>query len=130
LASKVKGARSSGGALLRRLPFAPKGNQGRPSGQLDLPFRSLDSPAFLGDVEAEHQRGTRVHASKASWDESASKQAIIDFVGRVTQKGGSNYVGPAERIAVSDNDGTLVRQPVQTPVNHWTWNVEGSIPLK
>ncbi|GEP06789.1 haloacid dehalogenase [Methylobacterium oxalidis] len=43
----------------------------------------------------------------ASWNESASKQAITDFVSRVTQTGGSNYVEPAERIAVFDNDGTL-----------------------
>ncbi|MER2265452.1 HAD family hydrolase [Methylobacterium oxalidis] len=46
-------------------------------------------------------------ASLASWNESASKQAITDFVSRVTQKGGSDYVEPAERIAVFDNDGTL-----------------------
>ena len=33
--------------------------------------------------------------------------AIVDFVERVTTEGGPDYVPPAERIAVYDNDGTL-----------------------
>lgn len=43
----------------------------------------------------------------ASWNEGASKRAITDFVGRITREGGPDYVDPAERIAVFDNDGTL-----------------------
>ena len=35
------------------------------------------------------------------------KQAIIDFVKRVTANGSPDFVPPAERIAVFDNDGTL-----------------------
>jgi phosphoglycolate phosphatase-like HAD superfamily hydrolase len=42
-----------------------------------------------------------------SWNESAAKHAIVDFVGRVTKEGGADFVPPAERIAVFDNDGTL-----------------------
>lgn len=42
-----------------------------------------------------------------SWNEGATKAAITDFVGRVTQVGGPDYIAPAERIAVFDNDGTL-----------------------
>ena len=42
-----------------------------------------------------------------SWNDSAPKQAIIEFVGRVTREGSSDYVKPAERIATFDNDGTL-----------------------
>src|SRR5262245_20230613 len=42
-----------------------------------------------------------------SWSEGASKKAILDFVGRVTKKEGKEYVAPAERVAVFDNDGTL-----------------------
>jgi phosphoglycolate phosphatase-like HAD superfamily hydrolase len=42
-----------------------------------------------------------------SWNESASKKAIIDFVTRVTRTGGPDFVPAAERIAVFDNDGTL-----------------------
>jgi phosphoglycolate phosphatase-like HAD superfamily hydrolase len=48
-----------------------------------------------------------------SWDETASKQAIVDFVRRVTTDGGPDYVAPAERVAVFDNDGTLwAEQPM------------------
>lgn len=42
-----------------------------------------------------------------SWNDSASKSEIIAFVERVTDKGSDDYVPPAERIAVFDNDGTL-----------------------
>ena len=42
-----------------------------------------------------------------SWNEGASKRAIVDFVRRVTLQGGPDFVPPAERIAVFDNDGTL-----------------------
>ena len=50
-----------------------------------------------------------------SWNEGAAKQAIIDFVTRVTQEGGADYVAPEERIATFDNDGTLwVEQPMYT----------------
>ena len=43
----------------------------------------------------------------ASWNDTATKQAIVDFVARVTEEGGADYVTPIERIAVFDNDGTL-----------------------
>jgi phosphoglycolate phosphatase-like HAD superfamily hydrolase len=43
----------------------------------------------------------------ASWRDGAAKQAIIGFVSKVTKKGGPDYVSPAQRIAVFDNDGTL-----------------------
>ena len=42
-----------------------------------------------------------------SWNAGAAKQAIVAFVDRVTAEGGTDYVPPAERIAVFDNDGTL-----------------------
>jgi phosphoglycolate phosphatase-like HAD superfamily hydrolase len=48
-----------------------------------------------------------------SWNESASKKAIVDFVGRVTREGGPDFVPAAERIATFDNDGTLwSEQPI------------------
>jgi phosphoserine phosphatase len=48
-----------------------------------------------------------------SWNEGRAKQAIVDFVKRVTVKGSAEYVPPAERIAVFDNDGTLwAEQPL------------------
>lgn len=49
----------------------------------------------------------------ASWNEGAAKTAITEFVSRTTQEGGADYVIPAERIAVFDNDGTLwSEQPI------------------
>jgi phosphoglycolate phosphatase-like HAD superfamily hydrolase len=48
-----------------------------------------------------------------SWNDGASKQAIVGFVDAVTRDGGPSYVPPAERIAVFDNDGTLwAEQPL------------------
>ena len=41
-----------------------------------------------------------------SWNDSATKQAIVEFVTRVTSPG-NDFVAPAERIATFDNDGTL-----------------------
>ena len=43
----------------------------------------------------------------ASWRDTSTRRAIVEFVERVSQEGGPHYVPPAERIAVFDNDGTL-----------------------
>lgn len=42
-----------------------------------------------------------------SWNDGATRQAIESFVERVTTPGSPDFVPPAERIAVFDNDGTL-----------------------
>jgi phosphoserine phosphatase len=42
-----------------------------------------------------------------SWHDTASRRAIVEFVERVTTEGGPDYVPPADRVAVFDNDGTL-----------------------
>lgn len=42
-----------------------------------------------------------------SWNEGVVKQGILEFVNAVTNQSGPDYVPPAERIAVFDNDGTL-----------------------
>ena len=50
-----------------------------------------------------------------NWRDGSVKQAVTTFVTSVTNPGGSDYVPPAERIAVFDNDGTLwVEQPMYT----------------
>src|SRR3954469_730014 len=47
-----------------------------------------------------------------SWNESASKKAILDFVARTTTPG-PDFVPVLERIATFDNDGTLwTEQPI------------------
>jgi phosphoglycolate phosphatase-like HAD superfamily hydrolase len=49
----------------------------------------------------------------ASWNEGATKKSIVEFVTKVTKKGSPDFVPPAERIAVFDNDGTLwAEQPI------------------
>ncbi|MDQ0316117.1 HAD family hydrolase [Amorphus orientalis] len=42
-----------------------------------------------------------------SWNDGATKTAIVEFVEAVTTAGGPDFVGAADRIAVFDNDGTL-----------------------
>ncbi len=42
-----------------------------------------------------------------SWNDGPAKTSILDFVARVTQEGGADFVPLPERIAVFDNDGTL-----------------------
>jgi phosphoglycolate phosphatase-like HAD superfamily hydrolase len=52
-----------------------------------------------------------------SWNDGAAKTAVLEFVAAVTEKGGRDYVEPAERIAVFDNDGTLwVEYPMYTQI--------------
>jgi hypothetical protein len=43
----------------------------------------------------------------AFWNDGATKKSILDFVARVTEAGGIDYVAPEQRIAAFDNDGTL-----------------------
>lgn len=43
----------------------------------------------------------------ASWEDTPTRQAILDFVGNVTDPASDGFVPPAERIATFDNDGTL-----------------------
>jgi hypothetical protein len=48
-----------------------------------------------------------------SWNDTAPKKAIVEFVAAVTDQEGADFVPPPERIAVFDNDGTLwAEQPL------------------
>lgn len=52
-----------------------------------------------------------------SWNDGAAKSDILDFVARTTREGGPDFVPPAARIAVFDNDGTLwCEYPLQVQV--------------
>jgi len=42
-----------------------------------------------------------------SWNDGPTKQAILEFVQKTTDKSSPDFVPPAERIATFDNDGTL-----------------------
>ena len=51
--------------------------------------------------------------SLPSWNDTASRKAIVAFVERVTKEGSADFVPVAERIAVFDNDGCLwAEQPM------------------
>jgi hypothetical protein len=48
-----------------------------------------------------------------SWNDTATKKAVVTFVERVTKQDSPDLVTPAERIATFDNDGTLwAEQPM------------------
>jgi phosphoserine phosphatase len=50
-----------------------------------------------------------------SWERRDARRTVVDFVERVTDPNGPDFVAPEERVAVFDNDGTLiVEQP--TPI--------------
>jgi phosphoglycolate phosphatase-like HAD superfamily hydrolase len=52
-----------------------------------------------------------------SWNDGAARAAILDFVARVTEEGGPDFVPAPERVAVVDNDGTLwCEKPTYTQV--------------
>ena len=42
-----------------------------------------------------------------SWADTAPKQAILDFVAKVSAPNGKDFVPEQDRLAVFDNDGTL-----------------------
>jgi phosphoglycolate phosphatase-like HAD superfamily hydrolase len=47
-----------------------------------------------------------------SWNDTPTKQAILDYVAAANDESSPDYVPPADRIAAFDNDGTLwVEQP-------------------
>jgi hypothetical protein len=48
-----------------------------------------------------------------SWNDTGTKRSLVEFVEAVTREDGPDFVAPAERIAVFDNDGTLwAEQPL------------------
>ena len=52
------------------------------------------------------------------WNDTPTRNAILDFVARVSDKNTTNYVPPEERVAVFDNDGTLwCEKPVQVQID-------------
>ena len=81
--------------------------------RLDLPRRALGALglAALAAPPALAQPGDPL----PSWRDGPRKRALLDFVAAVTTQGGPDFVPPAARVAVFDNDGTLwVEQPAYT----------------
>lgn len=64
-----------------------------------------------------------------SWNDTATKKAIVDFVTKVTTPGNPDYVPSAERIATFDNDGTLwCEQPMYVQVLFDTDRIRAMAP--
>ncbi|KRA84695.1 phosphoserine phosphatase [Altererythrobacter sp. Root672] len=52
-----------------------------------------------------------------SWNGGRAKATLLDFVARVTDQSGADFVPPADRVATFDNDGTLwCEYPMQVQV--------------
>jgi phosphoserine phosphatase len=52
------------------------------------------------------------------WNDTPTKQAILDFVAKVTDPNNTEFVPPEERVAVFDNDGTLwSEKPLQPQID-------------
>ena len=77
-------------------------------------------PKLLGAFAAVMFLALSFHANAqtpalASWNDGPAKQAIVSFVKEVTDKSGSKFVEPQDRIATFDQDGTLwVEHPLYT----------------
>ncbi len=69
---------------------------------LRIGIRCVVFAALLAAFTAAAQTG-----SLASWNDGPTKQAIVEFMQKVTDKSGPDFVPAAERIATFDNDGTL-----------------------
>jgi phosphoserine phosphatase len=63
--------------------------------------------AALGGFTALVQQADAQADPLPSWNDGVAKKSIVGFVTRVTQKCGRDFVPPADRKAVFDNDGTL-----------------------
>ena len=62
-------------------------------------------------------RFTNAQDPLPSWNDGATKKAIVDFVARATKDGGTDFVPVPERVATFDNDGTLwCEQPIYVQV--------------
>lgn len=69
--------------------------------------RPIARMAFLAVLSLASVAPRALAQDLASWNDGTARKAIVDFVTAVTTEGGADYVEPADRIAVFDNDGTL-----------------------
>jgi phosphoserine phosphatase len=78
--------------------------------------------------------GTSVQAQTdplPSWNDSAAKKAIVEFVQATTTQGSPQFVPPEERIATFDQDGTLwVEHPIYSQVMYILESVPALVKAK
>ena len=81
--------------------------------RLHVKYRSFLFSVAIIPILFAYSQAVQADDSLPSWNDVSSKKSIVEFVKKVTTKGGPDFVPPAERIAVFDNDGTLwSEQPV------------------
>jgi haloacid dehalogenase-like hydrolase len=106
----------------------PRKHSGRASGHIDAGTCLLTSVLLVallsvGSVGCERtpspnnapplQAPAGIADPLPSWNGGANKKSILEFVARVTDKGGRDFVPVEQRIATFDNDGTLwAEQPL------------------
>src|SRR5687768_15250282 len=56
---------------------------------------------------ARSKRAAMANDPLPSWNDGATKHAILDFVAEVTEEDSEHFVPVEDRIATFDNDGTL-----------------------
>jgi hypothetical protein len=69
--------------------------------------RSIHLTLILAGLTSGLTAIARAEETLASWNDGASKRAIVAFVSEATREGGPHYVAVPERIATFDEDGTL-----------------------
>jgi len=90
-------------------------NRIRRSLALGILFGALTISSLPGGVASAQARGPVASAELLpSWNDGPARSAILGYLARITTPG-PDFVPPAERIAVFDNDGTLwTEQPIYT----------------
>jgi len=78
--------------------------------EVGKPYRKI--PRLSGAFAAVMFLASSLHANAqtpelASWNDGPAKESIVSFVKEVTDRSGSKYVEPQDRIATFDQDGTL-----------------------
>ena len=63
--------------------------------------------AALGSIALLTRKAVAQADPLPSWNDGAARNSLIEFVTRVTKKGGPDFVPDMDRVAVFDNDGTL-----------------------
>ena len=66
---------------------------------------SLTLLAFIGIVSVQAQSDPL-----SSWNDGAAKTVVKSFIADVTTPGNAKFVPPEDRVAVFDNDGTLLAE--------------------
>lgn len=70
-----------------------------------IAFTSCNTASEKGSADTEN--AAVASDPLPSWNEGATKSAIIDYVNAVTEEGGQDFVPVVDRIATFDNDGNL-----------------------